>query len=112
MPFRPHATSLPLTAVLAAALVAFAAVADNEADCAAGGGDESFSAAGHGNDAPPTAPPDSCAERPCRTPVRVTPEAPRVQALGTVTTLVLAPMQAPIEAEAAAPPTPPPVALR
>ena len=109
---RLHATPLRLAACLSAALLAFAAVADNEASCPDEAGVDCVSGASHHDEAPPTAPAPACASRPCRTPVRIAPAGLAVRVLGTLSTFIAQPARPPISAEAAAPPTPPPVDLQ
>lgn len=107
---RFHAIPLRLAACLSAALLAYAAVADNEASCPDEAGVDCVSGVSHhGDEAPPTAPARDCASRPCRTPVRVAPAGLAVRVLGTVSTFMAQPARPPISAEPAAPPTPPPV---
>lgn len=112
MHVRVHATPLRVAACLSAALVAFAAVADSEASCTEQSGAVRLSAAGHHDEAPPSAPAQDCAGRPCRTPVSVAAADPAVQVIGTVSSFVAEPVRPPISADPAAPPTPPPVERR
>ena len=107
-----HAISLRLAAFLSTALLALAAVVDSEASCPEQSCAVCFSAAGHHDEAPPGAPAQDCAGRPCRTPVSVAPAGLAVQVLGTVSTFVAVPVRPPISAEPAAPPTPPPIDRR
>lgn len=112
MHVRSYAISLRLAATLSAALLAFAAVADTEASCQEQAGAECVSAASHHDESPPTAPAQSCAGRPCRTPVRVAPAGLAARLPGIVTSVVVDPARPLISAEPVAPPTPPPVDRR
>lgn len=109
---RAVAISLRLAAALSAALLVFAVVADNEANCPDQAGSECVSGASHRDEAPPTAPGQDCAGRPCRTPLSVAPASPVVGVLGALSTLVADPVRPPISTEPAAPPTPPPLDRR
>ena len=116
MHVRVHAIPLRLAACLSAALLAFAAVADNEASCTEQTGEHAgaacVSAASDHDEVPPTGPAQDCAGRPCRTPVRVAPAGLAVQVIGMAPTFVADPVRPLISTEPAAPPTPPPVERR
>lgn len=109
---RANTISFRLAAALSAALLSFAAVADNGASCPDEAGAECVSAASHPDEAPPTPPAQDCAGRPCRTPVTIAPAGLAVHVLGIVSTVFAHPVRALISADPASPPTPPPVDRR
>lgn len=112
MRVRSFAISLRFTATLSAALLAFAAVADNEATCPERAREECLATGSHRDEAPPTAPAQECAGRPCRTPVWVSQVVLAAQVIASVTTFVAGPLLPPLSAEPVAPATPPPLARR
>ena len=112
MHVRVHAISLRLAAAVSVALLAFAAIADNEANCPNDTDAKCISAASHQDEGPPTAPAHDCAGRPCRTPMSVAQAGPVVLVLGVASTLIADPVRPLISAEPVAPPTPPPVDRR
>lgn len=109
---------LRLAAGVTAALLAFAALADNEAICAESPSAEALASTwlaggvSHETPAPPTAPCDHCAARPCRTPLSVAPVTSIVPARETTSNVVVGSVLPPICADPASPPTPPPLGLR
>lgn len=98
-----------LLSLVSLGLLVFGAVADNQAICEVR--ECACEAAPTSDGAPPLVPgpAESCAARPCRTPVCPGSAAQVHEVVGTVSTFIPTPARPLLSTEPAAPPTPPPI---